>query len=404
MVEETAVRTLAAGRGSRNEATRRHNLSTLLTLVHHRRSVSRAELTRMTGLNRSTIGALVGDLAAAGLVIETAPTTGTVGRPSPIIKPGKRIGAIAVNPDVDAILVGLVGLGGVVHGRQRIELEGVPKVEDVINHVRAAVEVLAADAPAGLDIVGTGIAVPGLVRPEVGVVARAPHLLWTEEPVAEAFAAALGVPASIDNDANTALVAETVFGAGRNRSDFIYLNGSTSGIGGSVLVGGAVLRGAAGFASELGHTLVTSGGEQCHCGRRGCLETEVNLQRLEAASGSVDLDPNNVDAALVGDLASELAAEIDRQVEVLARAIASLVSVFNPEAVILGGFLGALYAARTEQLESTVRAHAFAPLADDLVVSRTELRDDLLLVGAAELAFAGLFADPLADRPANSAP
>src|SRR5690554_8019722 len=102
MVEETSVRTLAAGRGSRNEATRRHNLSTLLTLVHHRKSLSRAELTRLTGLNRSTIGALVGDLAAAGLVIETAPTTGSVGRPSPIIKPGKRIGAIAVNPDVDA--------------------------------------------------------------------------------------------------------------------------------------------------------------------------------------------------------------------------------------------------------------------------------------------------------------
>src|SRR5690554_5058443 len=337
MAEETVVRTLTAGRGSRNEGTRRHNLSTLLTLVHHRKSVSRAELTRITGLNRSTIGALVGDLAAAGLVVETAPNTGTVGRPSPIIKPGKRIGAIAVNPDVDAILVGLVGLGGVVHGSQRIELSGVPSVGDVVAQVGTAVTRLKADAPADLDIVGTGIAVPGLVRPGVGVVARAPHLLWTEEPVAAVFEEALGVPATVENDANTALVAETVFGAGRDRANLIYLNGSTSGIGGGVLVGGAVLRGADGFASELGHTLVTSGGEQCHCGRRGCLETEVNLQRLEAASGSLDLDPGNVDAALAGELAPELAAELDRQVEMLARAIASLVSVFNPEAVILGG-------------------------------------------------------------------
>lgn len=396
MVAESAGRTLTAGRGSRNEATRRHNLSTLLTLVHHRKSVSRAELTRLTGLNRSTIGALVGDLADAGLVIETAPTTGTIGRPSPIVKPGKRIGAIAVNPDVDAILVGLVGLGGVVHGRKRIELSEVPRVADVVTQVSAAVGLLTADAPAGLSIIGTGIAVPGLVRPGVGVVARAPHLMWTEEPLAERFSHALGVPAAVDNDANTALVAETVFGAGRDRSDLIYLNGSTSGIGGGVLVGGAVLRGAAGFASELGHTLVTSGGEQCHCGRRGCLETEVNLQRLEAASGSVDLDPNNVDAALTGELSPELSAEVDRQVEVLARAIASLVSVFNPEGVILGGFLGALYELRRESLEATVAAHAFAPLADDLVVSRTELRDDLLMVGGAELAFAALLADPLA--------
>ena len=396
MVDETAVRTLTAGRGSRNEATRRHNLSTLLTLVHHRKSVSRAELTRITGLNRSTIGALVGDLAATGLVVETAPTTGTVGRPSPIVKPGRRIGAIAVNPDVDAILVGLVGLGGVVHRRKRIELDAVPSVADVVTHVQAAVEQLRADAPVELDIVGAGVAVPGLVRPGVGVVARAPHLGWTEEPVAERFGNALGVPATVENDANTALVAETVFGAGRDRANLIYLNGSTSGIGGGVLVGGAVLRGADGFASELGHTSVRSGGQQCHCGRRGCLETEVNLQRLEAASGSVDLDPGNVEAALAGVLSPELVAEIDRQVEVLARAIASLVSVFNPEAVILGGFLGSLYEFRAEQLESTVRAHAFAPLGDSLTVTRTQLRDDLLMVGAAELAFAALLADPLA--------
>lgn len=396
MTADSAGRVLTAGRGSRNEATRRHNLSTLLTLVHHRKSVSRAELTRLTGLNRSTIGALVGDLAAAGLVIETPAHTGTIGRPSPIIKPGARIGAIAVNPDVDAILVGLVGLGGVVHGRLRIELEAGPSVQEVVTQVRTAVQQLTADAPVHLDIVGVGVAVPGLVRPGVGVVARAPHLLWTEEPVATIFADALGVPTSVENDANTALIAETVFGAGRDRSDLIYLNGSTSGIGGGVLVGGAVLRGADGFASELGHTLVTSGGEQCHCGRRGCLETEVNLQRLEAASGSVDLDPGNVDGALTGELSAELDAEIDRQVEVLARAIASLVSVFNPEAVILGGFLGALYELRSEALKSTVAAHAFAPLADDLVVTRTQLRDDLLLVGAAELAFAALLADPLA--------
>lgn len=292
----------------------------------------------------------------------------------------------------------LVGLDGVVHGRQRIELDEVPSVGDVVAQVRDAMALLKANAPAGLNIVATGVAVPGLVSPEAGIVARPPHLLWAEEPVAAAFKEALGVPATVENDANTALVAETVFGAGRDRTNLIYLNGSTSGIGGGVLVGGAVLRGADGFASELGHTLVTSGGEQCHCGRRGCLETEVNLQRLEAASGSIDLDPRNVDAALADELSPELSAEIDRQVEMLARAIASLVSVFNPEAVILGGFLGALYEFRAQQLESTVRAHAFAPLADDLVITRTELRDDLLLVGAAEVAFADLFADPLASR------
>ncbi|MDN4480696.1 ROK family transcriptional regulator [Demequina muriae] len=398
MTEATPPRPLAAGRGSRNESTRRHNLSTLLSLVHHRRSASRAELTRLTGLNRSTIGALVADLAAAGLVEETAPATGTVGRPSPIIRPDSRVTAIAVNPDVDAILVGLVGLGGVVHGRRRIALADVPSVDASIEHVRAAVAALTADAPVGLRVVGTGIAVPGLVRTSEGVVTRAPHLLWRDEPVAAAYAEAFGVPAAADNDANTALAAETLFGAGRERSDLIYLNGSTSGIGGGVLVGGAVLRGADGFAGELGHTLVTPGGEDCHCGRSGCLETEVNLQRLEAAAGDRALNHDDLDTALAGELPPALGDEIDRQVDVLARAIASFVSVFNPESAILGGFLGTMYALRTERLEAAVAAHAFSPLADGLRIERAALRDELLMVGAAELAFASLLADPLGER------
>ena len=397
MAEAMPPRPLAAGRGSRNEATRQHNLSTLLSLVHHRRSASRADLTRATGLNRSTIGALVGDLAAAGLVEETAPASGTVGRPSPIVRPSPRIGVIAVHPDVDAIVVGLVGLGGVVHARTRVPFEHVPSVDEAVATVRSVAADLRDQAPQ-VEVVGAGVAVPGLVRTHDGVVARAPHLLWSEEPLASSLEAALGLPVAVDNDANAALTAESLFGAGRDRSDLIYLNGSTSGIGGGVLVGGAVLRGAAGFAGELGHTLVAGDGERCHCGRHGCLETEVNLQRLEAAAGPGGLDHDDLDTALAGDLPPALAAEIDRQVDVLARAIASFVSVFNPETVVLGGFLGTLHALRTERLEATMAALAFAPLADDLRIERAALREDLLMVGASELGFAPLLADPLGAR------
>src|SRR6187431_313172 len=103
---------LTASAGSRNEQTRRHNLSTLLTLVHHRGSLSRADLTRLTGLNRSTIGALTGELADLGLVFESAALeAGTVGRPSPMVNARADVVALAINPDVDAIEVGAVGLG-----------------------------------------------------------------------------------------------------------------------------------------------------------------------------------------------------------------------------------------------------------------------------------------------------
>ena len=393
MVEHMPGRPLAAGRGSRNEATRRHNLSTLLSLVHHRRGVSRADLTRATGLNRSTIGLLVADLVSAGLVREMAPATGAVGRPSPIVVPDPDVVSIAINPDVDAIVVGIVGLGGAVHARERIPMPHLPTVEEMVTVVRAH----SRDMLDGTSwrAVGAGVAIPGLVRVRAGEVARAPHLLWTDAPIASPLRRALGVPVAVDNDANAGLVAETLFGAGRGRSTIVYLNGSVSGIGGSVLTDGAVLRGSDGFAGELGHTLARSDGDRCHCGRTGCLETEVNLQRLERAAGGHGVDHDDVEGSLAAASSSVLSTELDHQIDTLARAMASFVSVFNPEAIILGGFLSALHALRGERLAATLEGLAFAPLADHLEVVQAELGDELLMVGAAELAFGDLLADPL---------
>lgn len=395
MVDHIPARPLAAGRGSRNEATRRHNLSTIATLVHHGRGVSRAELTRLTGLNRSTIGLLVADLAAAGIVAEGAPVTGSIGRPSPLVLPGPDLAVIAVNPDVDAIIVGVVGLGGVVHARERVELADVPSVTDTVEIVVATARRLLEGL--SLTVVGAGVAVPGLVRARSGEVALAPHLQWRDDAVAAPLASALGVPVAVDNDANAGLVAETLFGAGRGRSNVVYLNGSVSGIGGAVLTDGAIMRGADGFAGELGHTFIRSDGVRCHCGRTGCLETEVNVQRLEAAADPAPVNHDHIRDSLASIDAPALAAEIDHQVDTLARAMDSFASAFNPEAIVLGGFLSALHELRSERLAAALADLSFAPLADGLDVVPAMLGEELLMVGAAELAFAEVLADPLAE-------
>ena len=102
---------LRAAGGARNEQTRRHNLSAVLTHLHHSGALTRAELTRRTGLNRSTIGALVAELADKKLVHETLDDAhASVGRPSPRVHPNSNIAALALNPDVDALIIGVVGL------------------------------------------------------------------------------------------------------------------------------------------------------------------------------------------------------------------------------------------------------------------------------------------------------
>ncbi|MEA9986664.1 ROK family protein [Subtercola sp. RTI3] len=389
------LRPLSAGVGNSNDQARRHNLSTILTMLHHGGAQTRAQLTRLSGLNRSTIGALVTELVELGLAYETEPAdSGLVGRPSPVVHAAENVVALTVNPDVDAITIGVVGLGGVLHKRVRYETASVPSVRETINVVSAVIDGMRSELASSYRVVGMGVAVPGLVNQVDGLVLLAPHLDWSNEPLAETVEAALGYPVSVANDAALATVAESLFGAGRGVSDLVYLNGSASGIGGGALVGGTMLRGAQGFAAELGHTMVNSSGIRCHCGKYGCLETEVNLGRLLDVLGLGAVGLDELDALVVGSQAPDVRAEVNRQLDVLAVAIGNFISIFNPESFILGGFLGSLYEADPERLRAAVKRVTFNVVGNSVRIDRAELRSRLLTIGAAELVFGGLLTDP----------
>jgi predicted NBD/HSP70 family sugar kinase len=244
-------------------------------------------------------------------------------------------------------------------------------------------------------IVGMGLAIPGLVRAADGQVTLAPHLGWRDEPLASKLEQSTGYATFAGNDANLGMIAETLFGAGQGVSDLVYLNGSTSGIGAGVLVEGRPLAGARGFAAELGHTLIDSRGEACHCGKRGCLETEVNLARLLEVIGQESLDADELDLALTRATGRAVPQEMQRQIDLLGEAIAGFMSVFDPELVLLGGFLGSLYGAMPERLQQRVDQLCLAPLAGSVRIERSLLRSRLLMIGAAELALQPLLADPL---------
>ncbi|RFA16415.1 transcriptional regulator [Subtercola boreus] len=393
MVLASVPRRLSPGVGNSNDQTRRHNLSTVLTFLHHGGPQSRAQLTGLSALNRSTTGALVAELVELGLAYETEPAdSGRVGRPSPIVHANGKVVAITVNPDIDAVTVGVVGLGGLLHHLVRRETDAVPTVGASIRIVQEVLDGMRDEIATEFRVAGVGIAVPGLVNSRDGVVALAPHLGWRDEPVAEPFAAALGFRAAVANDAALATVAESIFGAGRGVQDLVYLNGSASGIGGGVLAGGVMLRGSRGYAAELGHTLVNSSGIRCHCGKRGCLETEVNLGLLLQVLGRDSAGLDEVDALIAA--VPDARPEIERQLDVLALAIGTFVSVFNPESIILGGFLGSLYEADPARLRASVNAASVVGLADPVRLERARLRSRLLTTGAAELVFADLLADP----------
>lgn len=373
------------------EQLRRGNLSAALEVLHHHGPLRRAALTKRLGLNRSTIASVVGELQELGLAYESSPqSTGEGGRPSGVVGPSSDVVAIAVNPEVDAVRIGVVALGGRVLARSRIPAAADHDAAQVVSATTMAIDDLVHALPTRPRIAGIGLSVPGQVRVADGTVMQATHLGWTQVPIARMITEATGLPARAANAATLALRAESVFGAGRGIRDLVYFIGGASGIGGGALVGGQVLDGSAGYAGEFGHMLVVPHGAACHCGSRGCLEAEIEPAELLDAVGLGFADADLLGEALRASTDPAVRSLVERKAELLAYAVRDVVNLFNPEAVMLSGFLAALSGASTRDLA-----------ADAISSSRANLRlihaptgPDSLLVGGAELVFDAVLADP----------
>ena len=190
-----------------------------------------------------------------------------------------------------------------------------------------------------------GVAAAGFVDPSGGRVRFAPHLPWRDEPLAARLTRRLGGRVAervlVDNDANAALWAETRFGVARDARDVVMLTLGT-GIGGALLVGGALHRGRNGMAGEFGHMRVVPDGRGCECGNRGCWEQYCSgraLARAAAAGGCALSGPDLTEAAQQGDPAAAAAyAEVGGWLGVGA---ANVVAAFDPEVVVVGGGVSA---------------------------------------------------------------
>ncbi|HEU5223258.1 MAG TPA: ROK family transcriptional regulator [Candidatus Lumbricidophila sp.] len=368
------------------EQVRRDNLARVLRIVHENGPQSRSELTRATGLNRSTIGTLAADLAELQLVEVREPVlTRRVGRPSPMVAPTDRTVVLAVNPEVDATELAFVGLDLTMHHHIRVEHTRPPTPAETVALISDTCDSLASDLP-GRRLIGIGVAVPGLVRAADGFVRDAPHLGWVEVPLQQLVASATGHPVVVGNDANLGAIAEHVFGAARGHDHVVYLNGGASGIGGGLIVHGMPVGGASGYAGEFGHNRAVDG---------EVLETTVSRTRLLETLGLASASDAVLAAALAGTTAPEVLAEIDRQRQVLAASLANVANVLDPSVIVLGGFLAMLAERAPEDFTAVVAEHVMAPNAEDLRITSAVLAERRLLVGAAEAAFAEVLADPL---------
>lgn len=378
------------------EGIRQRNLARVLRLVHLEGPVSRAALTEATGLNRSTIADLVGELAHESLVTERPPDPSRrVGRPSPVVAVDPGVVAIAINPEVDALTMAAVGLDQGIPARLRLEVDHLLTPEETAALVAAQVDRWRRGPLADLRIVASGVAVPGLVRAADGLVRNAPHLRWTDAAIRELLEEATGLPTIVGNDATMGAHAEHLFGAARGIDDVIYLNGGASGIGGGLVVHGMLVTGAGGYAGEFGQNRPGIAAAADRRASAGVLEDEVSRARLLAALRLSNADEPTLAAALRAATTPDVAEEVARQRRILSTALANAVNVLNPAVIVLGGFLAMLADQDIDALTEAVSAQAMFANAEDLTIRPAGLAEDRLLIGAAEAAFAELLRDPV---------
>lgn len=303
------------------------------------------------------------------------------------------------------LLAGVVDQDLNVHHRAQRRARGADEAEVLQTIVGAVREVLdASEVP----IAGIGFGVPSLVDPVTGTVHSTVHLPLRGVPFRDVMAERLGLPVWVDNDANVALLAEHRAGAAAGVEDAVMLTLGT-GIGGAIILGGQLRRGASGGGGEFGHTIVDPHGVRCDCGNVGCLETIVSGRALgRAAERAAREAPDSglglaleVGREITGMLCTDLAHDGDRVAQSVVRAmgeqlgwgLVNVVNALNPSVVVVGGGVVAAGDLLLDPARAIVRRHALVPAGNAEIVP-ARFGEESGMLGAALLALDGLSGRP----------
>jgi predicted NBD/HSP70 family sugar kinase len=401
---------------------RKSNRSSALWQVFLSGPLTRQEVGTLAGLSPATVSNLVAALVAEGVVAEVGLEDSNGGRPRGLLQVNPAYGyVIGVDVGETEFLVELFDFGLHVRARHTSVTDmTVLDPQDAVSHVVEGIESVIAES--GVDmraILGVGVAVPGLVEHRGDAIVHGQSVGWHAVPLEAMLRSRTGLPILVDNGAKTLGQAERWFGAARGTDNaVIVLLGI--GAGTCIISNGEVYRGATSSAGEWGHTTVVVGGRRCRCGAQGCLEAYVGagaiaarydqLKRRRGPASPAELESRIgmiIDASDRDRAAAQVLAET---VTYLGAGISDLVNLFNPERVVVGGWLGQ---ALSDKLLPRIR-EAAGRQALHLPFSRVEivkadLGKDAVALGGATLPIARLLtagamaADEAAGRRIRSA-
>jgi predicted NBD/HSP70 family sugar kinase len=393
------------------------NQQVVLETIRGTGGVSRTEIARETGLTAQTITNIVRRLLDEGLVVEAGKKSSARG--------GKRKVNLEINPDAgyalgaqidrDEIALVLLNLGGQRVRRVRHAMPASQTPEKVVRLVGRLVEELIQDAGGvGRKVLGLGVASPGPLDPEHGVLYEPPGFKnWEQVPIKLMLEEHTGFPVLVDNDAMAAAVGERWVGKARGTDSFAFVYNGW-GLGAGLFLEGHIYRGATGTAGEFGHTPLDPNGPECECGNRGCLvrycsprEIVLAVERKLRAGKSSSLlpvwqkNPDRLDlaairaAALDGDRVA--AEELAASGRMLGKAVVGMVNLLDLQMVVLGGkALGEAAHIYRGEVEEALQKILY-PERREVRVELSSAGEDAGAVGAASVILHATYAPRLMD-------
>jgi N-acetylglucosamine repressor len=376
------------------------NVSLLIELVRRAGSISRAELARQSQLSAPTVSAIVDSLLKRGIVIETTTAPSSGGRPPVLLSVDPKAGyVVGIKLRGDGVTTVVCDLDAqIVSSNERyIPLVGDPMaaLDAIEEETRRALRDAAVPAS---KVLGVGVGLSGVIDSTAGV-CRFSHLLqWHDVDLAAPLRRRMGLPVWVENDVNTLAVAEKWAGDAHTASNFVTLSVGR-GIGLGIVVDRSLYRGSHGAGGEFGHMIVEPGGPRCECGRFGCLEAMVGegalRRRISERKGH---DISREELLMLVEIGDSAALDIvDSAGRKLGLAVANMVTLLNPELLIICGEGTALGSAFIDPIVSSVREQTFADLGRQLEIKIQSWGDEAWAVGAATLVLRESFNLPGAD-------
>jgi len=344
---------------------RAHNRSLILQTLFADGAMSRADLSRRSGLTRPTVSGLVAELEADALVTELGPREDLrVGKPATLVTLNvDAFHIVVVDLSLPDHFVGAVtNLRGDVVDSAKIEVDGATGDQALVRIIRL-VERLAATTPRRL--LGIAVGCPGVID-DTGTVLDSVAFgggLPLQRQLAEHFR----LPVHVLNDANLAALGVHAFEV--DPTGDLLVVALEHGVGTGMVLGGRLVVGERSAAGEIGHLTIDDDGEPCPCGRRGCLEVIIGADHLARRLAAAPADARDGVLRSAGDTLGRVLAPIISAVNI------TEIVVTGPAELVEGPFVAAVHA--------TVTARTLASVGDDLAVTATSTNSDLILRGAA---------------------